>query len=93
MRKKRCGTCGVEKDASEFYRHIRGRDGLQHQCKACHADYYRGRGGKGGTCAVPLRPGLTVFIRNLPADLSRREAERISRVLMALAFIPGEESP
>jgi len=32
---KTCSKCKVEKDAREFYRDKRNRDGLQSQCKAC----------------------------------------------------------
>lgn len=35
--------------------------------------------------SVPLREGMSVFITNLPLDLSEEEASRISRVVMALA--------
>ncbi len=35
--------------------------------------------------AVPLREGVSVFITNLPLDLSAEEAGRISRVVLALA--------
>ncbi len=40
--------------------------------------------------SVPLREGHTVFITNLPLDLSAEEAGRISRVVMALARQPGD---
>lgn len=35
--------------------------------------------------SVPLREGLTVYVTNLPLDLSQAEAERIARVVSALA--------
>lgn len=35
--------------------------------------------------SVPLREGMSVYITNLPLDLSAEEAGRISRVVMALA--------
>jgi hypothetical protein len=35
--------------------------------------------------SVPLREGVSVFITNLPLDLSVEEAGRISRVVLALA--------
>ena len=34
---KRCGTCQEIKPANEFYRQLRGPDGLQAMCKACSA--------------------------------------------------------
>jgi hypothetical protein len=36
--------------------------------------------------SVPLRDGVTVYITNLPLDLSAAEAGRIARVLAALAL-------
>jgi hypothetical protein len=38
-----------------------------------------------GIVSVPLRAGLTVKIANLPADMTRKEAERVARILNALA--------
>ncbi|MCG6118226.1 MAG: hypothetical protein MEQ07_08560 [Aquimonas sp.] len=38
---------------------------------------------------VPLRDGVTVYISNLPFDLSAAEAGRIARVVMALAATDG----
>lgn len=35
---KRCPTCGVTKDATEFYGCKRSKDGLKSQCKACHIE-------------------------------------------------------
>lgn len=35
--------------------------------------------------AVPLREGVTVYVTNLPLDLTAREASKISRVIEALA--------
>jgi hypothetical protein len=34
---------------------------------------------------VPLRPGLTVNLVNIPPDLTAKEAEKISAIVMALA--------
>jgi len=42
--------------------------------------------------SVPLRPNLTVFITNLPLDLTCEEAGRISRVVLALAAPAGDEA-
>lgn len=42
---------------------------------------------------VPLREDLTVYISNLPLDLSTEEAGRISRVVMALARPAAGEVP
>ena len=39
---------------------------------------------------VPLRKDLTVFIKNLPLDLSQKEANKIVRVIKA--FAQGDES-
>lgn len=41
--------------------------------------------------SVPLREGVTVYITNLPLDLTAAEAERIARVVGALAV--GEGTP
>jgi hypothetical protein len=38
-----------------------------------------------GLIPIPLRDRVTVYIANLPADLGREEAERISRVIRAYA--------
>lgn len=35
---KRCGTCGLTKDVTEFHRQARKFDGLQFECKACRHD-------------------------------------------------------
>ena len=43
--------------------------------------------------SVPLRDGVTVYITNLPLDLSAAEAERIARVLAALARTDATEAP
>lgn len=39
----------------------------------------------GDLVAVPLREDRTVYVQNLPLDLSLREAKKISRVIQALA--------
>lgn len=39
MKKKRCSTCGVEKDLSEFFAHKGHKDGYQGQCKDCRKAY------------------------------------------------------
>jgi hypothetical protein len=39
--------------------------------------------------SVPLREGVTVYITNLPLDLTASEAERIARVVSALAITEG----
>jgi len=33
---KKCSTCKIEKDFSEFYKDTRGKDGLYAHCKECH---------------------------------------------------------
>ena len=38
---------------------------------------------------MPLREGVTVYISNLPLDLSAAEAARIARVVKALAADAG----
>ena len=35
--------------------------------------------------AVPLREDRTVYVQNLPLDLSLAEAKKISRVILAMA--------
>lgn len=35
---KRCSSCKIEKDESEFYRNKRSKDGLKSQCKKCHLE-------------------------------------------------------
>ena len=42
-----------------------------------------------GTLIVPLRDDVTVYVANLPLDLSEAEAERIARVVKALAVPDG----
>lgn len=42
--------------------------------------------------AVPLRDGLTVYVANIPLDLSAEEADRINRVIAALAPAKKGES-
>ena len=34
---------------------------------------------------ILLRPGLTVHVGGLPLDLTKREAQRIERIVMAMA--------
>lgn len=33
---KRCSACGYLKEASDFHRNARAKDGLQSQCKTCN---------------------------------------------------------
>ncbi len=40
---------------------------------------------------VPIREDLVVYIQNVPLDMTSEEAEKIARVVRALA-VPGEES-
>jgi hypothetical protein len=40
---------------------------------------------------IQIRPGLTVQIAGIPHDLTREEAEKIARVVMAMAM-PDEVS-
>lgn len=43
---KRCGSCGLEKPISEFYRDASQKDGLYRRCKSCHrlsTEVYRKR--------------------------------------------------
>jgi hypothetical protein len=42
------------------------------------------------TFPVPIRPGIVVRLIGIPDDLSRKEAERISNVILALAQSDGE---
>lgn len=39
----------------------------------------------GDIIAIPLREDRTIYVQNLPLDLSRREANKIARVIGALA--------
>lgn len=40
---------------------------------------------------IQIRPDLTVHIANLPHDLTRAEAEKIARVVLAMSQpLPGE---
>lgn len=39
----------------------------------------------GDIIAIPLREDRTVYVQNLPLDLTRREANKIARVIAALA--------
>lgn len=43
--------------------------------------------------SVPLREGVTVYITNLPLDLSAAEAGRIARVVAAMAQGDAAEAP
>ena len=36
--KKVCSKCGVEKELGEFYKHKKGKFGLQSKCKICSAN-------------------------------------------------------
>lgn len=38
---KRCTKCGLEKDESEFSRHVGQKDGLRTSCRACTSEYTR----------------------------------------------------
>lgn len=54
---KRCSKCGVEKDITDFYRSIAGKDGYQSRCKKCILEYNRAykqtsKGKIAQTCAV-----------------------------------------
>lgn len=42
--------------------------------------------------SIPLRDDRTVYIQNLPLDLTSREAEKISKVIQALAQSPRQET-
>ena len=45
---KKCSTCGVEKDYSEFYKDKRKKNGLYSNCKQCHREAmvkYKDNGG------------------------------------------------
>lgn len=47
-----------------------------------------------GLLSIPLREGLSVFVHNLPLDLEANEAQKIARVIEALAKPkPGAEQP
>ena len=43
--------------------------------------------------SVPLREGVTVYVTDLPLDLSAAEADKISRVIAALAQPGATEAP
>jgi hypothetical protein len=101
MPTKTCRKCGVEKDAAEFSPHDRSKDGLQSWCKACFANYQRIRRQTvlarytpspsdmplwgWDTWVIPIRPDRAVMVRNIPADLTKAEANRITRILIAHA--------
>ena len=36
---KKCSSCGIEKDTSEFYKDISRKDGLTSRCKQCSKEY------------------------------------------------------
>lgn len=36
---KKCGKCGIEKERTQFAKASREKDGLQHSCKMCNAQY------------------------------------------------------
>jgi len=42
-----CPYCGIDKPASEFYRELKGKDGLSYECRTCRtiktAEYYKKR--------------------------------------------------
>ena len=38
---KKCATCGLTKDASEFHKNRRNLDGLRDKCKPCASVYHR----------------------------------------------------
>jgi len=39
MATKICSKCGIEKDISEFNRHINRKDGLHTECRECRREY------------------------------------------------------
>ena len=34
---------------------------------------------------IPIRPGVSVFVQDLPHNLSRKEAKKIANVVLAMA--------
>jgi len=70
---KMCSTCGVTKDISKFFRHVRYKDGYAAMCKTCKtAKNYAWR--EKNAEAVKLRNRITA---------RRRYNERKNNVLMA----------
>lgn len=41
--------------------------------------------------SIPLREDITVYVQNLPLDISRKEADKIAKVIQALAIDSGKE--
>jgi len=41
---KTCTKCGASKDPADFYAHLRAKDGLQSNCKACMREASKRRG-------------------------------------------------
>lgn len=46
-----------------------------------HSPYYW----ENGYLPIPLRDGLTVFLKDIPWDLTKEEAKRIAAIVEALA--------
>lgn len=43
--------------------------------------------------SIPIRENLTVFLQNLPLDLTLAEADKIAKVVKALVFEKNEQKP
>jgi hypothetical protein len=104
MLNKRCTKCGIEKDAAQFSPQKGAKHGLHSWCKPCCADYQRARrlarnaSPPAASCFpddslpnilnIPIRPNLVVRVANIPVDLTKAEADRIERIVMAFADDP-----
>ena len=101
MLTKRCTKCQTDKDVAEFSPMKGGKYGVSSWCKSCHRDDQRQRRQARATMMsnarpqadefvpnilpIPIRSDLTVKVANIPADLTREEANRIERIVKAFA--------
>ena len=79
---KLCRNCGEVKPKTDFALHGRSRDGLQSNCKQCHADYSRQHGvgekpctvcgvlfrGRAKTCSLACRSELVSRTKNAAVE-------------------------
>ena len=98
---KQCRRCGIEKDSAQFSPQKGGKHGLHTFCKPCFADYQRERrlarnaSPPAAPCfpddflpnilSIPIRPDRVVMVAHIPVDLTKAEADRIERIVMAFA--------